>query len=63
MLILFALGLLTGLSISTFILGKELFYYYKKHASLLIKVNRIELLNRHLTNKIQSRNEDIELDN
>lgn len=62
MLILFALGLLTGLSISTFILGKELFYYYKKHASLLTKVNRIELLNRQLTNKIQSRNEDIELD-
>ena len=52
MLTLFITGLLAGLSFASFILGKELFAYYKKNASLLIKMKRIELMNRQLKSKI-----------
>jgi hypothetical protein len=54
MLILFVAGLLAGLSFASFILGKELYAYYKKNARLLIKMKRIELLNRQLKNKFIS---------
>lgn len=51
MLTLFIVGLVAGVSFSSFFLGKELYSYYKKNASLLIKIQRIELMNRQLINK------------
>jgi hypothetical protein len=54
MLILFIAGLLAGLSVASFILGKELYAYYKKNASMLIKMRRIELMNRQLKSKLHT---------
>ena len=54
MLILFIVGLLAGLSFASFILGKELYAYYQKNASLIIRMRRIELMNRQLKGKISS---------
>lgn len=54
MLILFIAGLLAGLSVASFILGKELYAYYNKNASMLIKMRRIELMNRQLKSKLHT---------
>jgi hypothetical protein len=54
MLTLFIVGLLAGLSFASFILGKELYAYYQKNASLMIRMRRIELMNRQLKSKISS---------
>jgi hypothetical protein len=58
MLTLFISGLLAGLSFASFILGKELYVFYKKNASLLIKMKRIELMNRQLKSKINATNKE-----
>jgi hypothetical protein len=54
MIILFITGLMAGLSVASFILGKELYSYYKKNASMLIKMRRIELMNRQLKGKLHA---------
>lgn len=58
MLTLFITGLLAGLSFASFILGKELYAYYKKNASLQIKMKRIELMNRQLKSKINAKTQE-----